>query len=173
MGMELVAATQPGFSKAAEGILGAPWRCTHYAAPGARGVPRGTDDFSPSLLFLLTTTFRCQEQAQTTDWRSTLQANRKGVHKIDKCLSAVLDLLGGEDWLCQCKCSAGSKPFPRCDEKPSPPKGCGSSLFGVHLNIGIPSLTKCCKQRDRGYGTCGKSKKDCDEEYQCCPSKIC
>ncbi|KAB0406048.1 hypothetical protein E2I00_012160, partial [Balaenoptera physalus] len=115
----------------------------------------------------------CQEQAQATDWRSTLQANRKGVHKIDKCLNAVLDLLGGEDWLCQCKCSAGSKPFPRCDEKPSPPKGCGSSPFGVHLNIGIPSLTKCCKQRDRGYGTCGKSKKDCEEEYQCCPSKIC
>ena len=90
MGMELVAATQPGFSKAAEGILGAPWRCTHDAAPGTHGVPGSANNFSPSLLFLLTATFRCQEQAQATDWRSTLQASRKGVHKIDKCLNAVL-----------------------------------------------------------------------------------
>ncbi|KAF5923809.1 hypothetical protein HPG69_016297 [Diceros bicornis minor] len=41
------------------------------------------------------------------------------------------------------------------------------------LNIGIPSLTKCCNQHDRCYETCGKSKNDCDEEFQYCLSKIC
>ncbi|KAK7814570.1 hypothetical protein U0070_005873 [Myodes glareolus] len=67
----------------------------------------------------------------------------------------------------------GSKPLPRYGFKPSPPNGCGSPLFGVHLNIGIPSLTKCCNQHDRCYETCGKSKSDCDEEFQYCLSKIC
>ncbi|KAH0500786.1 Complement factor I [Microtus ochrogaster] len=45
-------------------------------------------------------------------------------------------------------------------------------VWGI-LNIGIPSLTKCCNQHDRCYETCGKSKKDCDEEFQYCLSKIC
>ncbi|XP_011801170.1 PREDICTED: group XIIA secretory phospholipase A2 [Colobus angolensis palliatus] len=116
---------------------------------------------------------RCQEEAQTTDWRATLKTIRNGVHKIDTYLNAALDLLGGEDGLCQYKCSDGSKPFPRYGYKPSPPNGCGSPLFGVHLNIGIPSLTKCCNQHDRCYETCGKSKNDCDEEFQYCLSKIC
>ncbi|EPY78061.1 caspase-6 [Camelus ferus] len=41
------------------------------------------------------------------------------------------------------------------------------------LNIGIPSLTKCCNQHDRCCEACGKSKNDCDEEFQSCLSKIC
>ncbi|EHH26118.1 group XIIA secretory phospholipase A2 [Macaca nemestrina] len=127
-----------------------------------------------TLLFLLmAAVVRCQEEAQTTDWRATLKTIRNGVHKIDTYLNAALDLLGGEDGLCQYKCSDGSKPFPRYGYKPSPPNGCGSPLFGVHLNIGIPSLTKCCNQHDRCYETCGKSKNDCDEEFQYCLSKIC
>uniref|UniRef100_A0A8C3YF22 Group XIIA secretory phospholipase A2 n=1 Tax=Catagonus wagneri TaxID=51154 RepID=A0A8C3YF22_9CETA len=125
------------------------------------------------LLLLLTAAFRCQEQAQPTDWRATLKTIRNGVHKIDTYLNAALDLLGGEDGLCQYKCNDGSKPFPRYGYKPSPPNGCGSPLFGVHLNIGIPSLTRCCNQHDRCYETCGKSKNDCDEEFQYCLSKIC
>ncbi|KFO25833.1 Group XIIA secretory phospholipase A2, partial [Fukomys damarensis] len=67
----------------------------------------------------------------------------------------------------------GSKPFPRYGYKPSPPNGCGSPLFGVQLNVGIPSLTKCCNQHDRCYETCGQSKNDCDEEFHYCLSKIC
>ncbi|XDB51189.1 PREDICTED: group XIIA secretory phospholipase A2 isoform X1 [Capra hircus] len=125
------------------------------------------------LVLFLTAAGRCQEQAQTTDWRATLKTIRNGVHKIDMYLNAALDLLGGEDGLCQYKCSDGSKPFPRYGYKPSPPNGCGSPLFGVHLNIGIPSLTKCCNQHDRCYETCGKSKNDCDEAFQSCLSKIC
>lgn len=128
---------------------------------------------APALLLLLLAAVASQEQAQTTDWRATLKTIRNGVHKIDTYLNAALDLLGGEDGLCQYKCRDGSKPFPRYGYKPSPPNGCGSPLFGVHLNIGIPSLTKCCNQHDRCYETCGKSKNDCDEEFQYCLSKIC
>jgi hypothetical protein len=47
------------------------------------------------------------------------------------------------------------------------------SKYFMQLNIGIPSLTKCCNQHDRCYETCGKSKNDCDEEFQYCLSKIC
>ena len=47
------------------------------------------------------------------------------------------------------------------------------SKYRFQLNIGIPSLTKCCNQHDRCYETCGKSKNDCDEAFQSCLSKIC
>jgi len=59
------------------------------------------------LLLLMAAVVRCQEQAQTTDWRATLKTIRNGVHKIDTYLNAALDLLGGEDGLCQYKCSDG------------------------------------------------------------------
>lgn len=48
-----------------------------------------------------------QEAPQTPDWRMTLKTIRNGVHKIDVYLNAALDLLGGEDGLCQYKCSDG------------------------------------------------------------------
>ncbi|XP_075400049.1 group XIIA secretory phospholipase A2 isoform X2 [Tenrec ecaudatus] len=125
------------------------------------------------VVLLLAVSLWGQEDAQSTDWRATLKTIRNGVHKIDTYLNAALDLLGGEDGLCQYKCSDGSKPSPRHGYKPSPPNGCGSPLLGVHLNIGIPTLTKCCNQHDRCYETCGTSKNDCDEELQYCLSKIC
>lgn len=50
---------------------------------------------------------RSQEAPQTPDWRMTLKTIRNGVHKIDVYLNAALDLLGGEDGLCQYKCSDG------------------------------------------------------------------
>ncbi|KFQ51273.1 Group XIIA secretory phospholipase A2, partial [Pelecanus crispus] len=67
----------------------------------------------------------------------------------------------------------GSKPFPRYGYKPSPPNGCGSPLFGVQFDIGIPSMTRCCNHHDRCYDTCGNKKNDCDEQFQSCLSKIC
>lgn len=111
--------------------------------------------------------------AETPDWRMTLKTIRNGIHKIDLYLNAALDLLGGEDGLCQFKCSDGSKPFPRNGYKHPPPNGCGSPAFGVHFDIGIPSMTKCCNQHDRCYDTCGSIKHDCDEMFQNCLSKIC
>ncbi|XP_009333206.1 PREDICTED: group XIIA secretory phospholipase A2 [Pygoscelis adeliae] len=69
--------------------------------------------------------------------------------------------------------SRGSKPVPRYGYKPSPPNGCGSPLFGVQFDIGIPLMTKCCNHHDRCYDTCGNKKNDCDEQFQSCLSKIC
>ncbi|XP_049642504.1 group XIIA secretory phospholipase A2 [Suncus etruscus] len=125
------------------------------------------------LLLLPPPAARAQEEAPSPDWRATLRTIRNGVHKIDAYLNAALDLLGGDDGLCRFQCADGSKPVPRYGYKPSPPNGCGSPLFGVHLNIGIPSLTKCCNQHDRCYETCGQAKSDCDEELQDCLARIC
>ncbi|XP_055972860.1 group XIIA secretory phospholipase A2 [Sorex fumeus] len=124
------------------------------------------------LLLLLPSVARGQEEP-STDWRDALKTLRDGVHKIDTYLSAALDLLGGGDGQCVHRCGDGSKPVPRYGYKPSPPNGCGSPLFGVQLNIGIPSLTRCCNQHDLCYETCGKAKSDCDEEFQFCLARIC
>ena len=45
-------------------------------------------------------------------------------------------------------------------------------LFGVHVNLSIPSLKKCCNQCGGCHEAWDKHKNDCDE-FQCCPSKIC
>lgn len=85
----------------------------------------------PVLLFLLllTAALRCQEEAQTTDWRDTLKTIRNGVHKIDTYLNAALDLLGGEDGLCQYKCSDGERdPGPA---RPALPGLLGNRGLGV------------------------------------------
>ncbi|XP_038611233.1 group XIIA secretory phospholipase A2 [Tachyglossus aculeatus] len=113
------------------------------------------------------------QEPPTPDWRLTLKTIRNGVHRIDAYLNLALDLLGGEDGLCRHQCPPGSKPFPRYGYKPSPPNGCGSPLFGVNFDVGIPSVTRCCNHHDRCYDTCGRSKGDCDEEFQVCLSKIC
>ncbi|XP_006012040.1 group XIIA secretory phospholipase A2 isoform X4 [Latimeria chalumnae] len=116
---------------------------------------------------------RSQQEPETPDWRMTLKTIRNGIHRIDIYLNVALDLLGGADGLCRYSCSDGFKPFPRYGYKPQPPNGCGSPVFGFHFDLGIPSMTKCCNQHDRCYDTCGKSKHDCDEEFQYCLSKIC
>lgn len=79
------------------------------------------------LVLFLTAGGRCQEQAQTTDWRATLKTIRNGVHKIDMYLNAALDLLGGEDGLCQYKCSDGEG-----DSRP-----CGAHAFGAVGGTGV------------------------------------
>lgn len=125
------------------------------------------------LLSCLCTGEQDRPAPETPDWRMTLKTIRNGIHKIDTYLNAALDLFGGEDGLCHYKCSDGFKPGPRYNFKPPPPNGCGSPLFGVQFDIGIPSMTKCCNQHDRCYDTCGSKKHDCDEEFQFCLSKIC
>lgn len=62
---------------------------------------------SGALFAMLLEPSRCQEP-ETPDWRMTLKTIRNGVHKIDTYLNAALDLLGGEDGLCQYKCSDGN-----------------------------------------------------------------
>ncbi|XP_048855868.1 group XIIA secretory phospholipase A2 [Brienomyrus brachyistius] len=112
-------------------------------------------------------------EPETPDWRMALKTIRNGVHKIDTYLNAALDLFGGEDGLCHYKCSDGYKPVPRRGYKPPPPNGCGSPVFGLQFDIGIPSMTKCCNQHDRCYDTCGSDKHDCDEQFQVCLETIC
>lgn len=77
------------------------------------------------LLLFLTGELRCQEQAEPTDWRATLKTIRNGVHKIDTYLNAALDLLGGEDGLCQYKCGDGER-------EPSPTRPALLGLLGEH-----------------------------------------
>ncbi|KAM7335606.1 hypothetical protein ACRRTK_006083 [Alexandromys fortis] len=68
------------------------------------------------MLLLLLATSQGQEQDQTTDWRATLKTIHNGIHKIDTYLNATLNLLGGEDGLCQYN---RSKPLPLYGYKPS------------------------------------------------------
>lgn len=75
------------------------------------------------LLLVLTGELGGQEQAEPTDWRATLKTIRNGVHKIDTYLNAALDLLGGEDGLCQYKCSDGER-------EPGPPRPALSGCWG-------------------------------------------
>uniref|UniRef100_A0A6I8N8J3 Group XIIA secretory phospholipase A2 n=1 Tax=Ornithorhynchus anatinus TaxID=9258 RepID=A0A6I8N8J3_ORNAN len=109
----------------------------------------------------------------TPDWRLTLKTVRDGVRRLDAYLGLALDLLGGADGRCSHRCPDGSKPLPRHGYKPSPPNGCGSPLFGVNLDVGIPSVTRCCDRHDRCYDTCGRSKGECDREFRACLSEIC
>lgn len=61
-----------------------------------------------SLAFYLT---RCsaayEHETETPDWRMRLKTIRNGIHKIDTYLNAALDLFGGDDGLCQYRCSDG------------------------------------------------------------------
>lgn len=72
------------------------------------------------LALVLPAALRGQEPAQPPDWRATLKTIRNGVHRIDTYLNAALDLLGGEDGLCQFKCSDGER---------APGRGCGAGLL--------------------------------------------
>uniref|UniRef100_A0A8D1LAY0 Uncharacterized protein n=1 Tax=Sus scrofa TaxID=9823 RepID=A0A8D1LAY0_PIG len=58
--------------------------------------------FTLSLLIVASTTatFGCWEQAQTIDWRATLQTNQSSSQNIDTYLNSILDVLAGQDWLC-------------------------------------------------------------------------
>ncbi|XP_045139974.1 group XIIA secretory phospholipase A2 isoform X2 [Echinops telfairi] len=71
------------------------------------------------VVLLLAVSLWGQEEAPSTDWRATLKTIRNGVHKIDTYLNAALDLLGGEDGLCQYKCSDG----PAVDSMQTPEEG--------------------------------------------------
>ncbi|XP_016312490.1 group XIIA secretory phospholipase A2-like isoform X1 [Sinocyclocheilus anshuiensis] len=116
------------------------------------------------------------EDIKPPDWRKTLKSIRNGVHKIDKYLNMALDFIGGSDGRCIFKCNDGKlgyTPVPRPKYKSPPPNGCGSPLFGFQLDIGIPSMTRCCNEHDLCYDTCGREKNDCDEQFQVCLESIC
>lgn len=65
---------------------------------------------------------------------------------------------------CTFQCKDGSSGKPRPGYKPKP-NGCGTTGFMFKL---MPRLRKCCDQHDICYGTCGTSRKICDDQmYQC------
>lgn len=94
------------------------------------------------LLPPLTTAFRCQEQAQTTERRTTLKTIWKSICKIDASLNATLVSPGRRGRALPVEVQQ-LKSSPRYGYKPSPPNACVCPLFDVHLNLSISSLTKC------------------------------
>ena len=94
------------------------------------------------LLPPLTTAFRCQEQAQTTERRTTLKTIWKSICKIDASLNATLVSPGRRGRALPVEVQQ-LKSSPRYGYKPSPPNACVCPLFYVHLNLSISSLTKC------------------------------
>lgn len=48
--------------------------------------------------------------------------------------------------------------------------GCGTDGFNVEPTF---PLTPCCDVHDRCYGTCGKSKMACDDDFQKCMRRVC
>ncbi|XP_053357976.1 group XIIA secretory phospholipase A2-like isoform X3 [Clarias gariepinus] len=62
--------------------------------------------------------------------------------------------------------------FPRPGHNPSS-NGCGTPLFVFHFDIKIPATTRCCNQHDYCYDTCGRKKRECDEQFQICLKNIC
>lgn len=111
-----------------------------------------------------------QEAPQTPDWRMTLKTIRNGVHKIDTYLNAALDLLGGEDGLCQYKCGDGERgrrrdPCPgqgRAGAGPSAAPGQTSlarpayTPINMCVNLGKPAAAPVCvfKYLYNVYGAC-------------------
>lgn len=61
-----------------------------------------------SLVFYISGCLAAYEhETETPDWRMRLKTIRNGIHKIDTYLNAALDLFGGDDGLCQYRCSDG------------------------------------------------------------------
>ncbi|XP_026070707.1 group XIIA secretory phospholipase A2 [Carassius auratus] len=113
------------------------------------------------------------EEIKPPDWRKTFKSIRNGIHNIDKYLNMAMDFIGGSDGRCIFKCNEGYTQVPRPEYKLPPPNGCGSPLFGFQVNIGIPSMNRCCNEHDLCYDTCGREKNDCDEQFQVCLESIC
>ena len=76
--------------------------CLSRGSPGMWGlVLRGwLGPHSPCWPSSSTTAFGFWEQAQTIDWRATLQTNQSSSQNIDTYLNSILDVLAGQDWLC-------------------------------------------------------------------------
>lgn len=61
-----------------------------------------------SLVFYISGCLAAYEhETETPDWRMRLKTIRNGIHRIDTYLNAALDLFGGDDGLCQYRCSDG------------------------------------------------------------------
>ncbi|XP_053357974.1 group XIIA secretory phospholipase A2-like isoform X1 [Clarias gariepinus] len=120
-----------------------------------------------------------KSEYKTSDWTETLINIKDGVQNLYtyytyfKKVKTALDLMLGSDHLCEFKCpGSGQMLFPRPGHNPSS-NGCGTPLFVFHFDIKIPATTRCCNQHDYCYDTCGRKKRECDEQFQICLKNIC
>lgn len=111
----------------------------------------------------------------TSSW--SLNSIRSGFQSMHGYFGSLVELVGGQDGLCQYRCRYGELPKPRPGYQLPEPNGCSSSLVGFQVNaaldLGIPAMTQCCNQLDMCYDTCGTSKYDCDSTFRSCLHDIC
>ncbi|XP_051233159.1 group XIIB secretory phospholipase A2-like protein isoform X1 [Dicentrarchus labrax] len=107
----------------------------------------------------------------------SLNSIRNSFQTVHGYFDSLVELVGGQDGVCQYRCRYGDLPQPRPGYQPSEPDGCTSSLVGFQVNsaldLGVPAMTNCCNQLDICYDTCGTSKYDCDSNFRSCLHGIC
>ncbi|XP_030298534.1 group XIIB secretory phospholipase A2-like protein isoform X6 [Sparus aurata] len=103
----------------------------------------------------------------------SLNSIRSSFQTVHGYFDSLVELVGGQDGVCQYRCRYGELPQPRPGYQASEPDGCSSSLVGFQLDLGIPAMTQCCNQLDVCYDTCGTSKYDCDSKFRSCLHGIC
>ncbi|XP_061420995.1 group XIIB secretory phospholipase A2-like protein isoform X2 [Lethenteron reissneri] len=135
---------------------------------------------TPLLLLLISTLVAATTNVVVEEpegWGLNVQNLRRGIEKVDNYLESMVEFFGGYNGECQYRCKHGAVPVPRKDYKAALPNGCATSLMGVQaldgLDLGIPSMTKCCNQLDICYESCGASKNVCDARFRICLSSIC
>nr|XP_019953243.1 PREDICTED: uncharacterized protein LOC109636125 isoform X1 [Paralichthys olivaceus] len=106
-----------------------------------------------------------------------LHSIRNSFQTMHGYFDSLVELVGGQDGVCQYRCRYGETPRPRAGYQLPEPNGCSSSLVGFQVNealdLGVPVMTKCCDQLDMCYDTCGTSKNDCDAVFRSCLLDIC
>uniref|UniRef100_A0A3P9GZ78 Phospholipase A2, group XIIB n=1 Tax=Oryzias latipes TaxID=8090 RepID=A0A3P9GZ78_ORYLA len=103
----------------------------------------------------------------------SLTSIRNSFQTVHGYFDTLVELVGGQNGVCQYRCRYGEPPRPRPNFQQQEPNGCNSSLMGFQFDVGIPAMTKCCNQLDSCYDTCGVNKYDCDAKFRACLHAIC
>lgn len=129
----------------------------------------------PFLLALCICTPGCADSLEApVPWLGRkIRGLREEMRKFDDYLVIAMDCLGGEDGICQFHCVSGATPQRRFGFRQPPANGCGSPAFGLHLDVRIPAMTRCCNHHDACYDSCGVNKAQCDAEFLQCLNHIC
>ncbi|XP_060895485.1 group XIIB secretory phospholipase A2-like protein isoform X2 [Labrus mixtus] len=110
-------------------------------------------------------------QEESSSW--SFNSIRSSFQTVNGYFDSLVELVGGQDGVCQYRCRYGEIPQSRPGYQLPEPNGCSSSLVGFQLDMGIPAMTKCCDQLDMCYDTCGAGKYDCDSKFRSCLHDIC
>ncbi|XP_074532421.1 group XIIB secretory phospholipase A2-like protein isoform X2 [Halichoeres trimaculatus] len=112
-----------------------------------------------------------RKQEESSSW--SLNSIRNSFQTMHGYFDSLVELVGGQNGVCQYRCRYGETPQPRPGYQLPEPNGCSSSLVGFELDLGIPAMTNCCNELDMCYDTCGMSKYDCDSKFRSCLHSIC